>query len=120
MGYIPTEWQTGDIITAAKLNKAEEGIAAAGAYIIPVVDDEETSSTILQASFDDISAAVSAGRTVMTKDDRSDNETTISLLWSLSYIPDTDFPYHVYFYHPDDVDSFKAANSNDNLVLGVE
>lgn len=27
MSYIPTEWQTGDIITAEKLNKAEQGIA---------------------------------------------------------------------------------------------
>lgn len=34
MGYIPTEWQTGDIITAAKLNKAEEGIEAAYPYTI--------------------------------------------------------------------------------------
>ena len=34
MGYIPTEWQTGDIITAEKLNKAEEGIEAAYPYTI--------------------------------------------------------------------------------------
>lgn len=29
MAYIPTVWATGDVITAEKLNKAEEGIAAA-------------------------------------------------------------------------------------------
>lgn len=28
MSYIPTEWQNGNVITAEKLNHAEEGIAA--------------------------------------------------------------------------------------------
>ena len=32
MAYTPTVWQTGDVITAEKLNKAEQGIA--GAYDI--------------------------------------------------------------------------------------
>ena len=31
MAYIPTVWETGDVITAEKLNKAEEGIEAASA-----------------------------------------------------------------------------------------
>lgn len=31
MSYTPTTWTTGDVITAAKLNKIEEGIANAGA-----------------------------------------------------------------------------------------
>ena len=30
MAYNPTEWATGDIITAQKLNKMEQGIAGAG------------------------------------------------------------------------------------------
>lgn len=30
MSYIPTEWQTGDIVTAEKLNKLEEGVASGG------------------------------------------------------------------------------------------
>lgn len=31
MAYTPTEWATGDVITAQKLNKMEQGIADAGA-----------------------------------------------------------------------------------------
>lgn len=120
MAYTPTNWVTGDTITAEKLNKAEQGIADASAYIIPVVYDAETSSTILEASYDDISTAVSAGRTVVTKDDTSNNETTISLLYRVSYIADAEYPYHVYFYHPDDVDTYRASNSTDNLVFEVE
>ena len=30
MAYTPTEWQSGDIVTSAKLNKIENGIAGAG------------------------------------------------------------------------------------------
>lgn len=32
MAYTPTEWETGDTITAALLNKMENGIAAGGGY----------------------------------------------------------------------------------------
>lgn len=116
MGYIPTEWQTGDVITAEKLNKAEEGIAAAGAYMVPAVLDTETSEVILQASFDDITDAVSAGRLVMTKYDTSENEYDISFLYRVSVIDD-DFPYQVFFFDPDGVQSYHAVNSSDNLVL---
>ena len=30
MSYTPTEWESGDIVTSAKLNKLEQGVAAAG------------------------------------------------------------------------------------------
>lgn len=33
MAYTPTEWQTGDIITATKLNNMEQGIANAGGVL---------------------------------------------------------------------------------------
>lgn len=52
MAYTPTEWETGDVITAEKLNKAEEGIADAGPYMIPIVVDGN--DLVLQASYDDL------------------------------------------------------------------
>lgn len=30
MRYTPTEWKTGDVVTSAKLNKLEQGVADAG------------------------------------------------------------------------------------------
>lgn len=33
MSYTPTEWKTGDVITADKLNNIEDGIAGAGAEV---------------------------------------------------------------------------------------
>ena len=66
MGYIPTEWQTGDIITAEKLNKAEEGIAAAGAFVVTATGyDEETGDPILSATWQEVHDALSAGKYVV-------------------------------------------------------
>lgn len=34
MAYTPTEWSTGDTITASAMNKIENGIAGAGSALI--------------------------------------------------------------------------------------
>lgn len=58
MAYTPTVWATGDVITAEKLNKAENGIAAAasgGALILSMTWDGNVCT--LDGSYDDIVAA---------------------------------------------------------------
>lgn len=39
MSYTPTNWQAGDIITAAKLNNMESGIANAGGSEYDIIID---------------------------------------------------------------------------------
>ena len=36
MSYTPTNWQTGDVVTAEKLNKMESGIAESSALVVPI------------------------------------------------------------------------------------
>lgn len=36
MSYTPTNWQTGDIVTAEKMNKIEGGIQSSGALVVPI------------------------------------------------------------------------------------
>ena len=43
MAYIPTEWETGDVITAAKLNNMEQGIE--DAFVAPEMDVYELEGT---------------------------------------------------------------------------
>lgn len=50
MGYIPTEWQTGDVITAEKLNKAEEGIAAASMKLVVIDANQKDASNKIYLS----------------------------------------------------------------------
>lgn len=37
MAYTPTEWKKGDIVSSAKLNKMEEGIANAGPLVVTLI-----------------------------------------------------------------------------------
>lgn len=61
MAYIPTEWATGDVITAEKLNKAEGGIEAAYPFVI-TVDMAEGSQTdkVMDKTYAEIEAAIIA------------------------------------------------------------
>lgn len=46
MAYIPTEWKNGDVITAEKLNKLEEGVQEAnGEKLVTVFDDSITTAS---------------------------------------------------------------------------
>ena len=37
MSYTPTEWETGDVVTAEKLNKLEGGVEKASKHVIPLI-----------------------------------------------------------------------------------
>lgn len=68
MSYTPTEWQTGDTITAAGLNKMERGIAGAVAsFSIEFFRDPEEgiSRIILFASPAELQAAYQAGAVII-------------------------------------------------------
>lgn len=53
MSYTPTVWQTGDVITAEKLNKLENGVANTGGYdiVFTIADDGITADG---ASFEEL------------------------------------------------------------------
>lgn len=72
MAYTPTEWETGDVITAEKLNKAEEGIAAASALVCSIEFTSATTATI-DEDYGDIVAAIRAGRSVIFMNDDMEN-----------------------------------------------
>lgn len=59
MAYTPTEWQTGDVVTAEKLNKLEEGVLAASGgklfveteYVTDIGEDHDNGfKTIMDAN----------------------------------------------------------------------
>ena len=51
MAYTPTVWANGDVITATKLNKAENGIAAAYPLVVTISSDafDKTFAEVLAA-----------------------------------------------------------------------
>ena len=59
MAYSPTTWQTGDTVTAEKLNNIEQGIAnAGGAFLVPSEDNAYT----LGKTWKEIYDALQAGK----------------------------------------------------------
>lgn len=68
MAYTPTEWETGDVITADLLNHAEQGIADASPLILETTYDDATHVMTIEGKFSDISDAFSAGRLIYVID----------------------------------------------------
>lgn len=57
MSYEPTEWKTGDVVTSAKLNKLEQGVAdAGGILVLPAPDNTGALSETWQTIYDTASA----------------------------------------------------------------
>ena len=76
MSYEKTTWETGDIVTAEKLNNLENGVASAnggsGVFVVNVTEtyDEEMETTILthDADINDIMNAWYDGKLIKTVD----------------------------------------------------
>lgn len=68
MSYTPTEWNTGDIVTAEKLNKLENGVAGGsgdGNFIVNILFDETTHGATLDKTWQEIKDATDAGKLVL-------------------------------------------------------
>ncbi|MBO5662610.1 MAG: hypothetical protein J6S12_01975 [Alphaproteobacteria bacterium] len=64
MPYVKTEWETGDIITAAKLNNMEAGIEAAGVGVKSIEMAEADDTATLLSSWQEIKAAFDAKKPI--------------------------------------------------------
>lgn len=64
MSYTPTDWKTWDVITAEKLNKAEDGIKNAQPFIVTITtQDEETYTS--DKTYAEVGAAIDNGLSVI-------------------------------------------------------
>lgn len=65
MAYEPTNWKTGDVVTSAKLNKIEQGIASGGGMMQCVIKEEpDTGDLVADKPFADVYNAIFSGETV--------------------------------------------------------
>lgn len=57
MSYTPTEWETGQTITAEKLNKLEQGVANAGGGSFAVHASQDGNAIIMDKTYSEIATA---------------------------------------------------------------
>lgn len=71
MSYTPTEWECGDTITAAKMNKIEQGIADAGGaepFFVNETVDDNYGNYVLDKTAQEITNAINAGKLIYIVD----------------------------------------------------
>lgn len=68
MSYTPTNWKSGDVVTSAKLNKLEQGVAEAGGATIVHVDIN-SSTAALDMTAGAIFEAAQAGPVILAQTD---------------------------------------------------
>ena len=69
MSYSPTTWSTGDTVTAALLNKMEQGIAGAGGGGLVVTVTESSGVFTLDKTWGEIAAAAEVGPVIVLRED---------------------------------------------------
>ena len=67
MSYTKQAWETGDLITAAKLNHIEDGVDGAYGMVVVATMTTEDDTTTLDKTYQDISDALTAGKVVYAK-----------------------------------------------------
>lgn len=97
MAYTPTEWVTGDVITAVKLNKLENGVAAIDGVMV-VLAEEESDVVTLTATYAEIAAALTANIPVFIKVQVSEGENFLYPVFSNGVIAGDTTQYQIAAY----------------------
>jgi len=97
MAYTKNTWQTGDIVTSAKLNNMEEGIANAYPLYVDAtfVTGEYDMTGTLNKTWQEIYDAYSAGRLIIVNEHGENMSTKVEMA-TAAHVEVGDEPYHVY------------------------
>lgn len=106
MAYEKTTWAAGDIVTAAKLNNLENGVANASVIILEGTVEDNILKLNMTAG--DLYTAIKSGHTIMLYD--SDNQEALHTLRSAAY---SDKGYYFEFNGPGKILAFEASSADD-------
>lgn len=115
MSYTPNVWANGDVVTSAKLNAMEQGIAAAsggGGGVLVVNATVSGSTGTLNKTAGEIYSVLEGGGIVACKFELVADEI---VLWFLDtyYTFDEQYGYQFVFRHGSDTVEFTAVTAND-------
>lgn len=115
MSYTPTEWETGQTITAEKLNKLEQGVAnAGGVFVVGMTYDYDNSRITLDKTYAEMLAAAQAGNIVIAKGADADND--YDLVEGVMSIGAADGAYYATVYKGVETIDFSADSASGTLI----
>ena len=121
MSYVPTNWQTGDVVTAEKLNKLENGVAGGGSgNLIATATKNDNNYYVLDKTWKNIEDAINAGGTIMVKEPLSNGLQT-NFWYLIGTFSNPEVPvYVVFFKTTSEIDPEIAFVVNDPNIPLIE
>ena len=116
MAYTPTDWQTGDVVTADKLNKIEAGVAR-GNGIVSGAFNPETDEVTINKSFDDLTDMVADGTLPFLAVESDDDGLVLAPLLLLKYV---DSSYMAAFGNKLQMVTFASSSSDTPMSTSPE
>lgn len=96
MSYSPTTWETGDTITAAKLNNMEQGIAnASGTLLVSVETAQDGHNLALDKTWTEIHTAILSNGVTIIKHETGEGYDSITILKLTNVDNDSEVGYMI-------------------------
>lgn len=119
MSYTPTTWAAGDTVTAAKLNKLEQGVASGGVLVVNM------SAGTLDKTWEEIADAVPEKPVLIIFVDEVNYSTTVLYVVSVTRASKVGMKYYVKAFTPfidfaSSIVDFTADTSSDYPVVVEE
>lgn len=84
MAYEPTNWKKGDVVTAAKLNKLENGVSNVGGVLVAHITEVGFDKT-----WSEVVSAVKNDNVVFAVESYNENEAAMYVLSGYGYYPNS-------------------------------
>lgn len=113
--YVKQTWQTGDVVTSAKLNHMEDGIAAAGGGVLVVNVTDVDGTPTCDKTAGEIMSAMETGRVVFKERGDEGGFTFLSLM-TADYTPNDGYTFVLM---SEEATVFVADTANDYPVVST-
>lgn len=120
MGYTPTEWKTGDVVTSEKLNNIESGIEDAETFFVTFTPKEGSSEESIEVECDKTSSeiwdAFSSGKQVIGLSYNNQNGENMYMLIPMTSIMNYQNNYFIVF---ESVNIIKGSSMLTDVLIEI-
>lgn len=110
MSYEKQTWQTGDVITANKMNHMEDGIASnessSNTLVVTVIDDSEQERSVLDKTWQEIYDAFSTRNVVLVQEGLKRSLMQIYMATGSSYVAEF---YNDFIFYADTANDYPSS-----------